>query len=47
MLGMDCLRSLGPIQAYFSTPQLSFTHGGSDITLKGTTDTEPHPTSFH
>jgi len=38
---------LGPIQADFSTPQLSFTHGLSTVTLKGTIDTKPHPTSFH
>ena len=36
VLGRDWLRCLGPLQADFSTPQLSFHHQGTLITLVGT-----------
>ena len=37
VLGMDWLRFLGPLQADFSIPHLSFNHKGFPITLHGTT----------
>jgi len=37
VIGMDWLRSLRPLQIDFSTPQLSFSHNGSQIALHGST----------
>jgi len=33
VIGMDWLRSLGPLQDYFSIPHISFNHKGFSITL--------------
>ncbi|XP_058757457.1 uncharacterized protein LOC131630720 [Vicia villosa] len=47
VLGMAWLRTLGPIQADFSIPSLTFTHETHHITLKGDSNTHPIPTTFH
>ncbi|XP_058741863.1 uncharacterized protein LOC131614269 [Vicia villosa] len=47
VLGMAWLRTLGPIQADFSIPSISFTHNDKPITLKGDPKTRPIHTSFH
>ena len=44
VLGIEWLRTLGPIQAYFSISSIAFTHLNKQITLKSTTTPTPTPT---
>lgn len=39
VLGMEWLRSLGPLLAYFSIPKISFTYNNNDITIIGDNQT--------
>lgn len=47
VLGMAWLRTLGPIQAYFSIPFITFTHLDKPMTLKGDPKSQPTSTTFH
>lgn len=47
VLGMDWLRTLGPIQADFSIPSLTFQHHTKPITLIGDPNSFPTHTTFH
>ncbi|XP_058766993.1 uncharacterized protein LOC131640630 [Vicia villosa] len=47
VLGMAWLRTLGPIQADFSIPSLTFQYLTKPITLTGDPNTYPTHTSFH
>ncbi|XP_058784315.1 uncharacterized protein LOC131659094 [Vicia villosa] len=47
VLGMAWLRTLGPLQADFSIPSISFTHHENNITLKGDPTAHPSHTTFH
>ncbi|XP_058766771.1 uncharacterized protein LOC131640391 [Vicia villosa] len=47
VLGMAWLRTLGPIQADFSIPSLTFSHQTNQITLKGDPNIHPSHTTFH
>ncbi|XP_058742349.1 uncharacterized protein LOC131614818 [Vicia villosa] len=47
VLGMEWLRTLGPLMADFSIPKLSFTYNDNDITITGDSKTLPTPSSFH
>ncbi|XP_058784354.1 uncharacterized protein LOC131659138 [Vicia villosa] len=47
VLGMAWLRTLGPLQADFSIPSISFTHHNNLITLKGDPTAHPTHTTYH
>ncbi|XP_058746621.1 uncharacterized protein LOC131619549 [Vicia villosa] len=47
VLGMAWLRTLGPLQADFSIPSISFTHHNNLITLKGDPTAHPAHTTYH
>ncbi|XP_058775591.1 uncharacterized protein LOC131649859 [Vicia villosa] len=47
VLGMAWLRTLGPIQADFSIPSLTFQHQNRPITLTGDPSSKPMHTTFH
>ncbi|XP_058742588.1 uncharacterized protein LOC131615102 [Vicia villosa] len=47
VLGMAWLRTLGPIQADFSIPSLTFQHQNTPLTLTGDPNSTPINTSFH
>ncbi|XP_058742330.1 uncharacterized protein LOC131614797 [Vicia villosa] len=47
VLGMAWLRTLGPLQADFSIPSISFNHKKNNITLKGDPTAHPTHTTFH
>ncbi|XP_058753077.1 uncharacterized protein LOC131626262 [Vicia villosa] len=47
VLGMAWLRTLGPIQADFSIPSLTFQHQNTPLTLTGDPSSTPTNTTFH
>lgn len=47
VLGMEWLRTLGPLQADFSIPSITFLHQNTTITLQGDSNNHPTPTTFH
>jgi len=47
VLGMEWLRTLGPLQADFCIPSISFSHGNQTITLQGDPPTSPTHTTLH
>ncbi|XP_058788145.1 uncharacterized protein LOC131662390 [Vicia villosa] len=47
VLGMEWLRTLGPILADFSIPKLSFTYNNKEITITGDSKTSPTPSSYN
>ncbi|XP_058757922.1 uncharacterized protein LOC131631166 [Vicia villosa] len=47
VLGMAWLRTLGPIQADFSIPSITFQHHTESITLTGDTKSSPTPSTFN
>lgn len=47
VLGMVWLRTLGPIQADFTIPSLTFSHNETSITIKGDPKSQPTHTNFH
>ncbi|XP_058755573.1 uncharacterized protein LOC131628770 [Vicia villosa] len=47
VLGMAWLRTLGPIQADFSIPSLTFQHQNTPLTLTGDTSSTPTNTTFN
>ncbi|XP_058784061.1 uncharacterized protein LOC131658827 [Vicia villosa] len=47
VLGMAWLRTLGPIQADFSIPSITFTHQNTSLTLQADPSSHPLPTTFH
>ena len=47
VLGMEWLKTLGPILADFSIPSLSFLYDNNNITLQGDTSNRPTPSTFH
>ncbi|XP_058769067.1 uncharacterized protein LOC131642924 [Vicia villosa] len=47
VLGMAWLRTLGPINADFSVPSITFSHNNTTITLKGDPQIHPAISSFH
>ncbi|XP_058732695.1 uncharacterized protein LOC131604261 [Vicia villosa] len=47
VLGMAWLRTLGPIQADFSIPSLTFQHQNRPLTLTGDPSSRPMHTTFH
>lgn len=46
MLGMEWLRTLGPLSADFSIPKLSFIHNQQPITLTGNSTNNPTPSTY-
>jgi len=47
VLGIEWLRTLGPITSDFSIPSIAFTHHNQHITLQATTTTLATPASYH
>lgn len=47
VLGMEWLKTLGPISADFAVPSISFAYQNTTITLRGDTTTQPTQSSFH
>ncbi|PNX96205.1 Ty3/gypsy retrotransposon protein, partial [Trifolium pratense] len=47
VLGMEWLRTLGPLTADFSIPKLSFQHHDTNITLTGDPKSLPIPSTYH
>ncbi|XP_058733853.1 uncharacterized protein LOC131605523 [Vicia villosa] len=46
VLGMEWLRTLGPIVADFSIPEISFTYESKQITIQGDATQTPSPSTF-
>ncbi|XP_058757342.1 uncharacterized protein LOC131630580 [Vicia villosa] len=46
VLGMEWLRTLGPIVADFSIPEISFTYEDKNLTIQGDTNQTPTPSTF-
>lgn len=44
---MAWLHTLGPIQANFSTPSITFAHNDTSMTLQGDPTSQPNHTTFH
>ncbi|XP_058761394.1 uncharacterized protein LOC131634786 [Vicia villosa] len=47
VLGMEWLRTLGPLMADFSIPKISFTHNNNNITITGDNQTLIQPSSYN
>jgi len=47
VLGIECLRTLGPTQAYFSIPSIAFTHQNQQITLQAAFPSTATSTTYH
>ncbi|XP_058784831.1 uncharacterized protein LOC131659692 [Vicia villosa] len=47
VLGMAWLRTLGPIQADFSVPSITFNHENYPMTIQGDSFSSPQQTTFH
>jgi len=47
ILGIEWLRTLGPIKVDFSIPSIAFTHYNQQITLQATIQSTPTPTTYH
>jgi len=47
MLGIEWLRTLGPIKANFSIPSIAFNHQNQPVTLQAATTSIPTQTSYH
>lgn len=47
VLGIEWLDTLGPIQANFATPSITFTHHNETLTIYGDTTSYPKTATYH